>query len=273
MKDKDIVSNRKRIALSTKARLGWIVLKENGLVWTACLGMYYVCSSLAESIYRRMSALREAHGLRGINSTTLNYEIWRNWDWSSGGEEWTLSPEWKALVIKNVLRKNIPTGGTILEIGPGAGRWTEVLVEMADHLVAVDISDRCIELCKQKFHDCANAEFHVNDGCQLSFIAPSSIDSIWSFDVFVHINPEDVAHYIKEFARILKRGGRGSVHHAADGGKHGGWRSNLTAAFFREKLEENGLRVLEQGNSWEDGQQSFKLDLYNDVVTVFEKPA
>ena len=118
---KDIVANRSKISLAQKARLLRIVLRENGFLWTTSLGLYYSASLIADRAFVRMNQLRAKHNLPGINSATMNYEIWRNWDWSSSGEEWTESVEWKNSLVNNVLVKHMQSGGDILEIGPGAG--------------------------------------------------------------------------------------------------------------------------------------------------------
>ena len=156
---KDIVANRKKIDLAQKLRLFRIVLRENGLLWTVNLAGYYAASSVADRAHARMHHLRTERGLPGLNSSTLNYEIWQNWDWESSGEEWTYPDGWKESLIDNILQKYMVQGGRILEIGPGAGRWTEILVKTASHLIAVDISDQCIDICKHKFAAYPIAEF------------------------------------------------------------------------------------------------------------------
>lgn len=62
----------------------------------------------------------------------MNYEIWQNWDWEDSSEEWTESVEWKNSLIDNILLKHMAKGGNIVEVGPGAGRWTEALQKLLD---------------------------------------------------------------------------------------------------------------------------------------------
>lgn len=269
---KDIVKNRQKLTLAQKARMGLVVLKENGLIWTGLLSGYYLFSSAAEVLFKWMDQRRRKKGLPGINSRTLNYEIWRNWDWSAQGEEWTPSPEWKTSLVAHLVTPHMGTGHRILEIGPGAGRWTEYLQKTASQLVAVDISDRCIELCRERFAQCPNVEFHVNDGTQLPFLADQSVDRVWSFDVFVHINELEAAQYIREIARVLTPGGLGVIHHGKTGGQAGGWRSNLTLEAFNRLLHSAGMEVIEQLESWTDGETRHEVGLYDDVATVFKKP-
>ncbi|HIK17034.1 MAG TPA: class I SAM-dependent methyltransferase [Leptolyngbyaceae cyanobacterium M33_DOE_097] len=268
---KDIVANRSKVKLSHKARLILLSLRENGPVWTTYLLIYYLSSSISEWAYSQMSLFRKKHNLPGLNSTTMNYEIWRNWDWRNGGEEWTQSTEWKESLIRNILLRYMKTDGRILEIGPGAGRWTETLQKIASYLIAVDISDRCVEICRNKFAGCSNVDFFVNNGSELPFIADNSIDCVWSFDVFVHINVAEVTQYIKEFQRIVRTGGCVAIHHAQKGDVAGGWRSNMTSELFVDIAESNGFKVVAQITRWRDGQQEFEVGKYNDVVSVLEK--
>jgi ubiquinone/menaquinone biosynthesis C-methylase UbiE len=267
---KDLVENRKRIPFARKLRLLLLAIRENGVLWALCFGAYYLSSQLSESSFRWMNSLRARRGLPGLNSTRMNLAIWEDWDWSQGGEEWTLSDDWKEALIRRLVDRYVSPGAKLLEIGPGAGRWTAHLIERAGHLTAIDISPTCIALCRERFAAARNAEFHVNSGSDLAQVPDRSIDVIWSFDVFVHINETDVEKYAQEFARVLKPGGRGIVHHGSAGSAKGGWRGDLTAVEFAAMLGRNGLRVVEQFDSWKDGDERFDVSLYGDVVTVFE---
>jgi ubiquinone/menaquinone biosynthesis C-methylase UbiE len=265
---KDIVVNRQKIGLGKKLKLGLLVLRENGLLWTLYLGIYYTCSTVAEVAFRRLHERARKLGLPGTSSAKLNREIWNNWDWEGRGDEWTLSPEWKESLVRQVLRKHIPAGKDILEIGPGAGRWTEFLQPMAASLIGVDISQKCVDLCREKFGSAGNAKFLVTQGNNLAGVEDRSVDAIWSFDVFVHIDTQDVAGYVREFRRVLRPGGVGVVHHGK-GQVHGGWRSNLTPEKFKELLQAQGFTVDEQFESWEDAGKSLPVGRYEDIVTVF----
>lgn len=269
---KDLVENRSRISSQQKARLFWLSLKENGILWTGMLATYYVTSAIAEKSFDRLQKAKREKGLPGTSSATMNREIWNHWDWSAGGEEWTLSEAWKESLLRCVLHRNISAGVHVLEIGPGAGRWTEALLQKAAHLTSVDISEACVNLCREKFKNAANATFLVTQGNELSGVADQSVDALWSFDVFVHINQADVAKYVQEFHRVLRPGAIGVIHHGKFAGKHGGWRSDLTAESFTRMLQEAGFCVQEQFETWQDGETSYPVGLYEDVLTVFHLP-
>jgi ubiquinone/menaquinone biosynthesis C-methylase UbiE len=265
---RDIVDNRRRVPFANKLRLGLLVLRENGLLWTFYLGVYYLCSSVAELAFRRMHERARRLGLPGTSSARVNREVWNSWDWSAKGEEWSLSADWKDSLVQQVLRRYMPAGKDILEIGPGAGRWTEFLHPLASHLIGVDISQKCVDLCRERFGAAGNASFLTTSGSSLAGVADQSIDAIWSYDVFVHVDTEDAAAYVREFRRVLRPGGIGVVHHAREP-MDGGWHSNLTAEAFRQLLLAQGFSVADQFESWKDGGEVVPVGRHRDVITVF----
>ncbi len=268
---KDIIENRVRLGGPTKARLLAMSLKENGLLWTGLIGIYYTASAIGEKAFSIASGLRKKHGLPGMNSVAINKVIWEQWDWSGKGEEWSPSSDWKQSVVRTLLAPNIAEGSAVVEIGPGGGRWTGDLQARAGKLIGIDISEACIRECQRRFAGCENVEFWVGSGADLNGVETGSTDAIWSFDVFVHINEPQFEAYAKEFARVLKPGGVGVVHHGAVGGASGGWRSDVTTADVERLLTSAGLRIEQQLSSWRDANEEFKAGLYGDVVTIFRK--
>lgn len=225
---------------------------------------------------QRKGVLGAAHqGWRG-NSARDNRERWTDWDWSSRGEEWTASAEWKQALIDDVLIGWIPEGGVVLEIGPGAARWSAVLQERARRLILVDVSDRPLTLCRERFAAAENVEYVLSSGNDLPGVADGSVDAIWSFDVFVHIAPMDQAGYLAEIARVLTSGGVAVIHHA-DGRNLGdlpsrsGWRSPMSRHLFATLATQRGLAVEAQLDSWGAGG-CYDLSAYHDAITVCRKP-
>jgi SAM-dependent methyltransferase len=269
---KDIVANRKLITLGDKVKLAMTALRENGPIWCMLLLTYYAASSVAHHAFTALDRRRRARGLPGLNSASLNKAIWEAWDWSASGDEWTTSPEWKRAFIRNVLEREIPTRQDILEIGPGAGRWTESLLERARRYIGVDISSTCVEHCRKRFGSDSRATFVVGSGSDLAAVADRSIDAIWSYDAFVHINSAEVAGYVEEFWRVLRPGAAAVIHHGAVGGATGGWRSNLTATALAEMVARRGLVLEKSFDHWVDGSTVHTLS-YGDRIAVIRKPA
>jgi ubiquinone/menaquinone biosynthesis C-methylase UbiE len=224
---------------------------------------------------QRRGVLGPAHRRWRDNSAADNRERWAHWDWSNGGEEWNASAEWKQALVDYVLMAWIPQDRVVLEIGPGAGRWSAVLQPRARRLILVDVTDRPLALCRERFAAADNVEYVLSSGSDLPGIADSSIDAIWSFDVFVHVEPVDQAAYLAEVARVLAPGGVAIIHHA-DGRNLGdlpsrnGWRSPMSRNLFATLAAERGLRVETQIDSWGPGE-CYDLSAYHDAITVCRK--
>lgn len=212
------------------------------------------------------------------HTTQENRDIWDGWDWSRYGEEWTedvrrfrgVDPEqWRARLIEEAMLKYAPQGGTILEIGPGAGRWTGRLRELAGRLILADISQTCLELCRARLGDDPGVEYLLTDGRSLPAVPDDSVDFVWSYDVFIHINPTDTDRNLAELARVMKAGGYASIHHAGTYASaevaRQKFRSHLDAGFFDHLVQKNGLVVVRQDDSL--------AHMPGDVVSVITKGA
>jgi SAM-dependent methyltransferase len=216
--------------------------------------------------------LGPAHMRWRDNSATENRRRWSGYDWSHRGEEWNASPEWKDALIEHVLFRWIPAGTIALEIGPGGGRWSEALLARSSRVVLVDVSERPLELCRQRFAGESRITYVLSSGSDLPGIPDRSIEAVWSFDVFVHLAPRDQASYLDEIARVLAPGGVAVLHHA-DGRNRGrlpsraGWRAPMSRGLFAALANERGLDVENQFDSWgPDGR--YDLSAFADAVTV-----
>lgn len=219
---------------------------------------------------QRRGVLGPAH--RGWKAPADYRRYWSAYDWSDRGEEWNASPDWKRGLIQEVLVRWVPLGAAALEIGPGAGRWSEALSQRASRLVLVDVSERPLELCRERFRGDDRIECVRSSGSDLPGVQDGSIDVVWSFDVFVHLAPRDQAGYLKEISRVLTPGGLAVIHHS-DGRNRGklpsrsGWRSPMSRQLFAALTAERGLRVAHQFDSWgPDG--CYDLSGYGDAITV-----
>lgn len=210
------------------------------------------------------------------NTIENNCAKWSDYDWSRKGEEWSNNPAWKKSFIHHVLERYVPAELDVLEIGPGAGRWTEHLAPTSRRLFLVDLTPRCIEICRERFGHLDHVDFFINDGKHLKGIEDQSIDRIWSWDVFVHIQSTDIRCYIDEFRRVLRKSGLGIIHHAKSGRNALGWRSNMTDRLMVDFCLDAGLEVVDQFDSWDDGKfwiwPDFVAGQGPDIVTVFRKP-
>ncbi|HYI38558.1 MAG TPA: class I SAM-dependent methyltransferase [Thermoleophilaceae bacterium] len=224
-----------------------------------------------------------------------NRSVWEaGWDWSTAGDEWSSwwggTPAlWHGALLPRI-HSFVPTG-TILEIAPGYGRWTQYLKDLCDDLVIVDLTERCIEGCKVRFADATNIDYHVNDGRSLDMVADGSVDFVFSFDSLVHAEAEVLEAYAGQLARKLKPDGIGFFHHSNWGGLRSlgsltkrlperarrplvtrgvlpdvyAWRAqSVTAELFAGQCDAAGLSVVAQEKiNWEWGYYLM------DALTVF----
>lgn len=200
------------------------------------------------------------------HSIEKNYEMWQNHKWFEG--EWTPSTQWKIDLIGYFTDTYVKKPCTVLEIGIGNGRWAEYLQKVASHLIGVDLVESAIEKCTEKFSGFNNISLYKNDGKSLPFIKDNTIDFIWSFDTFVHISPNDVAEYIKEFKRVMKKDAIGIIHHGKSGNPEG-WRSSLTNDMFDTFLKDNGLELIKRTETWGKDDQ-YHLT-HKDSISIFIK--
>jgi ubiquinone/menaquinone biosynthesis C-methylase UbiE len=249
------------------------ILRRGGPYYATLYGMRWFIRWIAEAVHHRLVRIEQQRRLVepwAVSASRFtaaeNKRVWNQHDWSSLGEEWTRNAEWKERIIREFLTPYVPEGTTVVEIGPGGGRWTDLLQRRAGRLIVVDVAERAISLCRERFKGCSHIEYLLGDGRTID-LPDNSIDVIWSFDVFVHINPPDARAYFREFRRILKPGGRAMIHHAGpplQGYRtRPGWRSDLTDAMIRDFLQENNLELVSQFNS--------ALVNKDDTITVFEK--
>jgi SAM-dependent methyltransferase len=156
----------------------------------------------------------------------------------------------------------------VLEISPGAGRFTVELLRFARRLALVDLNRSCIDICRERFRYYNHLEYHVNDGSSLEMVADESFDLIVSWDSFVHMDREVVAKYVAQFPQKLRPEGLAWIHHAAHGQTGSGWRSNMTRGLMCTYAERAGL-LLRAQLSW------FPLPdppYYNDCISILQRP-
>lgn len=151
-----------------------------------------------------------------------NRETWDGvYTWDSGGEEWaepwgSSATQWSATLAPRLLP--LLPAPVLLEIAPGAGRWTGFLLDHCEHYIGVDLSQRSIARCRERFHGQDKARFEVTDGRSLPAVDDRSVDVCFSFDSLVHADPDVIASYLAELERVLSDDGIAFIHHSNRGG-------------------------------------------------------
>lgn len=267
-----------------KADKLWILIRTHGPIWTAFYLLHFVGTRLLRAVEAYLIGIERQKFLTGPSTISSRYhtvednrKLWNAYDWTRGGDEWTLGakssrgldPErWKASLIDELMLKFIIPGSVVLEIGPGAGRWTEVLRPLCDRLFLAEISEKALAVCRERFGEHSNVEYHLIEDDSLEFISDNEVDDIWSYDVFVHINPRDTERYIEDFRRILRPGGYALIHHpgsyesARDRTKS--YRSYVDGSLVAHLVNKHGLELIDQNASLSHRK--------GDLISVIRKP-
>jgi SAM-dependent methyltransferase len=138
-------------------------------------------------------------------------------DWADAEIVWSggwggPSGEWFGAVLPRL--QGILPVGTAVEIGCGTGRWTEFLHPHCVQLIAVDISERCVDAARRRFRDRPNVQVELVDGRSLSPVGSGSADLVFSFDSLVHADSEVMSAYLLELSRVLTADGVALLHHS-----------------------------------------------------------
>jgi 2-polyprenyl-3-methyl-5-hydroxy-6-metoxy-1,4-benzoquinol methylase len=139
------------------------------------------------------------------------------YDWSQAGEEWSKDwggahMQWYGCILPRI--SAFVPADTILEIAPGYGRWTAFLKNLCKRLIIVDLSESCVNRCRERFADCSHISYFVNDGKSLEMVTDSSVDFIFSFDSLVHAEDAVLRAYAAEVAKKLRPNGAAFLHHS-----------------------------------------------------------
>ena len=125
--------------------------------------------------------------------------------------------------LLGALRVSVDPRARVLEIGCGVGRLTRVLSSRATSVVALDVSERMLEIAKRHNAALANVEWVLGDGSTLAAIESVSVDACVSHVVFQHIpDPETTLSYVAEMGRVLRPGGWGAFQISNDPRVHDG---------------------------------------------------
>jgi len=233
---------------------------------------------------------------------------WARYGWPRDGEEWDGQARhcgqpyeaWKQALLSDLVDGRIGPESVVLEIAPGHGRWTAELLERSRRMILVDLNAECIEHCRARFGD--GLEYRVNDGRSLPDVGDESVDLVWSYDSFVHMEGDVIASYLSEIARVLRPGGVALLHHAGrrhsalrlgvlarlgppgkllfrlvsmpwdTSGGGDGDRGCVSAELVGGLAADVGLEVESQRDSWGPAGE-FDCRRFGDVISTLVKPA
>ncbi len=106
--------------------------------------------------------------------------------------------------IKKFIEPYVNPESLALEIGPGGGRWIKYFSKFKK-VYAVDYHQEILDELKKNFKN-KNVIFIKNSGTDFPSIESESIDYVFSFGVFVHLNIDIIEGYLNNIHRIIKPG-------------------------------------------------------------------
>lgn len=136
------------------------------------------------------------------------------------GDEWnddaTLQRERDLFYFRMYAERFLKKDMTVLEVGPGGGKWTVRMAPLVNKVIVLDVSEDMLRRTRERCESAGitNVEFLLGNGKDFQPVGDGHVDFFFSYDVFVHIALEDTWPYALEMARVLKPGGLGVCHHA-----------------------------------------------------------
>lgn len=129
------------------------------------------------------------------------------------GDEWG-TDDWVNYNLDTFVRPYLTPTSTVLEIGPGGGRYTAAILPHCGRLLAVDTSERMLDRLRRRFVNQPRLEIAHGDGTSLRGIEDASMDLAYSFNVFVQLELVDIYNYLCELQRVLRHGGVATLQYA-----------------------------------------------------------
>ncbi len=148
-----------------------------------------------------------------------------------------------------------------LEIGPGGGRWTRYMLDFSKVYI-IDFHQELLDQLKKSYRN-DNLVFIKNSGSDFPGVPDNSVDFVFSFGVFVHLDEELIRAYLAEMRRVLKPGGNGLLQFADKTkimAKDNPGFSDNNPEKMRGMLHDAGFVVVEEDNDtmWHSGIVRFQ---------------
>lgn len=102
----------------------------------------------------------------------------------------------------------------IIELACGRGRHVLKYFDKAEQITLVDILQKNIDFCKERFGKEEKIKFYKNDGYDLKELESDAYSSLFCYDAMVHFELIDIYTYLKDIYRVLKAGGGALIHHS-----------------------------------------------------------
>ena len=150
------------------------------------------------------------------DAPTYDPDVPRSWYDRLGNKEWTRltndrNGELLFHVHMDILRAHVPMGSSILELGAGAGFITKELAHLGGRLVVSDLSERQLELNRQKMDELRLvdrvAAFRVLDVTCLAGVGHDEFDVVVCVGGALNYTFDRAQEAVDEMIRVTRPGG------------------------------------------------------------------
>jgi SAM-dependent methyltransferase len=194
------------------------------------------------------------------------------------GDEWGRAADVDK-IVEEYIYPYIDQNSVVAEIGVGGGRIAAKVADRCGALQCFDISPNMMERAKTHLAGRHNVNFTLLQKPELPSEATGTLDFVYSFDVFVHLDVHTMWRYFREFERVLKKNGHAFVH-TANLRAPGGWerfskqeRFAVEGHYFitpdtvEVLAERAGLKIVKNSNV-----DSANYYFNRDYLAVLQKP-
>lgn len=141
----------------------------------------------------------------------------------------------------------------VIELACGHGRHVQNYFHKAEEITLVDVLQKNIDICKQRFGNSKKVKFYKTDGYHLKGLNSDTYTALYLYDAMVHFELIDIYFYLKEIYRVLVNGGKALIHHSnyhldykANFDNAPGGRNFMSKECFAYLAHRAGFTILEQ---------------------------
>lgn len=153
-----------------------------------------------------------------------------------------------AFVLQRYLLPYVNRNDVALEIGPGGGRWTKHLTDFGK-LYAIDYHAELLKELNKNFASYDNIVFIKNNGSDFPGVTENSVDFLFSFGTFVHLDFPLIESYLQNIKPIIKNGANVVIQYSDKtkimARENIGFSEN-TPERMREAVHAQNYRILEE---------------------------
>ena len=149
-------------------------------------------------------------------------------------------------VRKRFITPYINSNSVALEIGPGGGRWTKYLLEFKK-LYVIDPYQEILDELKKNYNK-KNMVFIKNNGTDFPRIPKKSIDFLFTYACFVHLEVKTIDKYLKNILKIINNNSKICIQYS-DNDKELGRNKSFTKnnpRIMRKLIIDNGYEIIDE---------------------------